>query len=299
MFSPNYSAHQAFIAPARTHCELWRLVAGFICASFLYILLNQLFFQSIYRLIGDNNTAGFLDMLLAGSTPIAMYVLLSSFGLMIIGVALPVKLLHHRSLRTLIGPRATVIAQFKTVLIILVLLQVAIMVLPPWDFGGELAPNMAPGKWLILLPLSLLAVLIQVSAEEIVFRGYVQQQLAARFRSPLIWMVLPSVMFAAGHYDPASAGENAWFIAAWAGIFGMLMADLTARSGSLGPAIAVHFVNNVTAILIVSLPDQLSGLALYLTPCSLSDVEATRAWLPVDFALMFVMWLAARLALRR
>ncbi|MFC6636344.1 CPBP family intramembrane glutamic endopeptidase [Sulfitobacter sediminilitoris] len=142
-------------------------------------------------------------------------------------------------------------------------------------------------------------VLVQVSAEEIVFRGYVQQQLAARFKSPMIWMVLPSVLFALGHYLPDTAGENALIIAIWAGVFGILMADLTARSGSLGPAIAVHFWNNVSAMLIVSLPDELSGLALYLSPFSMEDTEALQAWLPVDFAMMFVLWLAARVAIRR
>ena len=77
------------------------------------------------------------------------------------------------------------------------------------------------------------------------------------------------------------------------------MADLTARSGSLGPAIAVHFCNNVSAILVVSLPDDLSGLALYLTPFGMQDTDALAAWLPVDFAMMLVFWLAARLAIRR
>jgi membrane protease YdiL (CAAX protease family) len=150
-----------------------------------------------------------------------------------------------------------------------------------------------------MLPLSLFVVLIQVSAEEIVFRGYVQQQLAARFKSPLIWMVLPSVLFAFGHYLPDTAGENAVMIAVWAGVFGIMMADLTARSGTLGPAVAVHLWNNVSAILIISLPGDLSGLALYLAPFGMEDAAAMRAWLPVDFALMFVSWLAARLALRR
>ncbi len=47
------------------------------------------------------------------------------------------------------------------------------------------------------------------------------------------------------------------------------------------------------------MPDSLSGLALYLTPFDMSDGAEVRAWLPVDFAMMIVSWLAARLALRR
>lgn len=299
MGSFGYGAHSDFIAPAQASKQLWRLVAGFILAGFLYILLNQLLFQSVYRLMGDTSAVAFINDLLSGNTPFAMYMVLGSFGMMILGLAVPLKLLHQRGVSTLIGPRGVAFGQFKTVLAILLVLQLVIAILPPWDYGGDLVRNMDLGPWLLLLPFSLLAVLIQVSAEEIVFRGYLQQQLAARFRSPLVWMVVPSALFAAGHYQPEAMGDNALIITVWAGIFGMLMADLTARAGSLGPAIALHFVNNVFAILIVSLPDELSGLSLYLTPFSMDDTAALRAWLPVDFVLMFVMWLAARLALRR
>ena len=76
------------------------------------------------------------------------------------------------------------------------------------------------------------------------------------------------------------------------------MADLTARAGTLGPAIAVHLVNNASALIFVSLPDSLSGLSLYTVPYSMSDTEQLRAWLVVDFALMIVGWLAARVAIR-
>ena len=83
------------------------------------------------------------------------------------------------------------------------------------------------------------------------------------------------------------------------GLFGAAMADLTARAGNLGPAIAVHFVNNALALLVVALPDQLGGAALYLLPFGMSDVEVMRAWMPVDFVTTCLMWLVARLAIRR
>jgi membrane protease YdiL (CAAX protease family) len=228
-----------------------------------------------------------------------MYLLLFSFGTMAMAVGVTVRVVHRRSAGSLLGVPGRLWPSFRAVSLAMLALGAVLLVLPPWDMGGELTPNLPLGRWLLLLPLSLLAVLVQVSAEEIVFRGYVQQQLAARFRSPLIWMVLPSALFALGHYLPAEAGENALMVALWAGVFGILMADLTARSGSLGPAIAVHLWNNVSAILIISLPDDLSGLALYLTPFSMDDAAALRTWLPVDFALMLVSWLAARLAIRR
>ena len=295
---PDYSAHAAFVAPARKTSALWRFFLGLFVAVVAYVALNELYFQTVYGLAGSAAPSLHGD-LLKGATPQAMYLLLFSFGTMAMAVAVTVRIVHRRSAGSLFGLPGRLWPGFRAVSGAMLLLGVALAVLPPWDMGGELTPNLPLGRWLLLLPLSLLAVLVQVSAEEIVFRGYVQQQLAARFNAPLIWMVLPSVLFAAGHYLPAEAGENALMVALWAGFFGILMADLTARSGSLGPAIAVHLWNNVSAILIVSLPDDLSGLALYLTPFSMDDAAALRSWLPVDFALMLVSWLAARLAIRR
>ena len=295
---PNYSAHAAFVAPARSTSALWRFFLGLFVAVVAYVALNELYFQTIYGLAGSAAPSLHGD-LLKGATPQAMYLLLFSFGTMAMAVAVTVPIVHRRSAGSLLGLPRRLWPSFRAVSGAMLLLGVTLAVLPPWSMGGELAPNLPLSRWLLLLPLSLLAVLVQVSAEEIVFRGYVQQQLAARFNAPLIWMVLPSALFAAGHYLPAEAGENALMVALWAGVFGILMADLTARSGSLGPAIAVHLWNNVSAILIVSLPDDLSGLALYLTPFSMDDAAALRSWLPVDFALMLVSWLAARLAIRR
>lgn len=293
-----YAPHADFIAPARASAAFWRVVVGFLVASVLYILLSRFYFQVIFTLSGDNAYA-FYDTLLNGQTPLAMFLLLSSFIFMIAGVDGALRLLHQRPLQSTLGPRSVFMPQFVAVMKVLLLVGAVIFILPPWDVGQDYIANMPLGRWLMLLPLSLLAVLVQVSAEEIVFRGYLQQQLAARFKSPLIWMVVPSILFATGHYMPEEAGDNAWLIAAWAGIFGMLMADLTARAGSLAPAIAVHFVNNITAIVITSMPDSLSGLALYLMPFSMADEAMLRDWLPVDFAIMLVAWLAARLAIRR
>lgn len=294
---PDYSRQLLHTKVAEPRSELWRTVLGMIAMVALYIALALIFNQAISELTRYRPT--FSDELMSGSTPLAMYVLLASFGLISLSVFAVVRFLHKRGALTVFGPTMLAVPQFFRVLGMLVLLGIVLMVLPPYDMGGELVPNMAMGLWALLLPLSLLAVFVQVSAEEIFFRGYLQQQLAARFSSPWVWMVLPSTLFAIGHYQPSEAGGNALIIAIWAGLFGLLMADLTARAGSIGPALAVHFLNNVTALLITALPDSLGGLALWHTPFGMEDEAQLRAWLPVDFAMMIVSWLAARLALRR
>ena len=295
---PDYRPHEAFVAAAKERPSIWLFLVGLCAAATAFIALNRLFFDFLYSLTGENSQQIYEDIL-TGATPFGMYVTLFTFGLITLSLALVVRLLHRRPVRSLLGQGRPFLGQFTAVCVMLCILTVVLLVLPPWDVGESYVKNVALGYWVLLLPLSLLAVLVQSSAEEILFRGYIQQQLAARFRSPLIWMVVPSVLFALAHYMPAEAGENAIIVVIWAGIFGLLMADLTARSGTLGPAIALHFINNVSAILILSLPDNLSGLALYVTPFSLDNTEIMRAWMPVDFMLMLVFWLAARLAVRR
>ncbi|WP_298840490.1 CPBP family intramembrane glutamic endopeptidase [uncultured Roseobacter sp.] len=294
----DYRAHDALIEPVRPTAQLWRLVIGLILVAGVYLLCNQMFFQFLGTVLGPG-AVGFFTSLNGGTSPVSMLILLGTFGFMTLGVAVAVRVAHNRGITSVFGDFSRTRRQFLDVLIVLLVLNAAIFVLPPWGMGVDLAPNLGFSTWMLILPLSVGAVLVQVSAEEILFRGYIQQQLAARFRPRVVWLIVPSLLFGLGHYMPLQAGPNATLIALWAVMFGVLMADLTARSGTLGPAIAVHFVNNVAAILFVSLPDGLSGLSLYVTPFSMEDADTLRAWLPVDFALMFVSWLGARLALRR
>ena len=293
-----YQAHEMLVAPARNTAQVWRLVLGLVLLAGVYLQCNRILFRMLVTIQGEDAFT-FFNVVYAGETPFAMYILLFSFGFMTLGVVVALKVAHKRGVLPLFGNIPQALSQFRDVLTVLLLVNAAVFLLPPWGMGTPLVSNMSFTSWTLLLPISLLAIFVQVSAEEILFRGYIQQQLAARFASPLVWMAFPAVVFGMGHYVPTEAGSNATLIALWAVLFGILMADLTARAGTLGPAIAVHFVNNVTAILIISLPDDLSGLALYLTPFSISDVDALRAWLPVDFLFMIVSWLAARLAIRR
>jgi membrane protease YdiL (CAAX protease family) len=294
---PDYSARVLHTNAAKDGPEVWRLILGLIVMIGVYIAMALFYQQALAEI--SSIRPDFQNELVAGDTPLAMYALLLSFGMISIAVFIGVRLVHKRSGLSVFGPMILAVPQFFRVFGILIILSVTLAVLPPYGMGAPLVPNLEFGLWLVLLPLSLGVVFIQISAEEIFFRGYLQQQLAARFQSPLVWMVLPSVLFAMGHYQPAEAGENAVMIVVWAGVFGLLMADLTARSGTIGPALAVHFVNNVTALLITSLPDSLGGLALWHAPFGMEDTAELRAWMPVDFALMIVSWLAARLALRR
>lgn len=294
-FRARYQAQAELVRPLRAQAGLWRLAAGLLLVALVSFTGSAV----LYRAAAVLAPGPWLEGLSGGTNPAALLLLLGGFGFVSLGVAMAVRLLQGRSLLSVTGPPRQLLRQFGLTATALLVLSAALVALPPYGMGAPLEPNLPLMRWLVLLPLSLAGVLIQVSAEEILFRGYVQQTLAARFRQRWVWLCVPSVLFAAGHYLPAEAGGNAVPVALWAGLFGLLMADLTARAGTVGPAIAVHFFNNAAALLIAASPTSLHGLALYLMPYGLSDTEALRPWLAVDAVLMLVSWLAARLAIRR
>ncbi|SLN35707.1 CAAX amino terminal protease self-immunity [Pseudoruegeria aquimaris] len=289
-----YHPHDAFVAPARAKPALWRLILGIAGAGAFYMIAGSALFAAFAILEGPVGPR--MDGFIPG-TPLITFGLLLGFGFMIVGAWLAARLLHGRGFGTLIGPVDLFGTTFRKALIAIVLVEIAIFALPPY-----LMPDLEPGlplpQWVILLPFSMGALFLQVVAEEIFFRGYVQQQLAARFASPLVWMVLPSALFAFGHYDPANTGDNALMIVAWSFAFGLVAADLTARTGSIGAATALHFANNAFGILLVSPPGPLSGLSLYTLPFTLADLPAGDPLILIDLGLILCGWLAIRLALK-
>lgn len=293
----SYFEHQKFYAAALDRCEIWRTALGGVLIATVFVMLNAGYFAVIASALPGGNANPFFDDIAQGDTPHGLTVLLVTFGFLTTAVGVVVRTLHRRGLRTLVGLPHQAARDFLRVLagfapfyggVVLLLLLTGPSVsmgLPIWD-------------WLMFLPLSLALLFVQVSAEEIAFRGYLQQQLAARFSNPVLWSGAPALLFAALHYD-VEAGANAGWIAAWAGLFALAAADLTARSGNLGAATALHFANNFVGMLIISMPGSLSGLSMLQYSFSVEDTQQIARMLPVDLAVLGVSWLLARVILRR
>lgn len=294
---PAYTAHNAFAAPAARRSEFWRLFPGvaIIVAGYfgLLVVLGAYLTQTYGPLIAS----ALIQRMARGDTPGGMLLLLWTFAGLAAGAIAAVRIVHRRSASTLFGPAPRrVLADFRAVALPVVALHLALL---PLTLGSvDAKPGLTFGAFLGYLPFALPGLLIQTGAEELVFRGYLQQQLAARFAHPAIWMGVPSALFALGHYLPAEYGPNAWAVALWAGAFGLFAADLTARTGSLGAALGLHFANNVSAILLVGVADDLDGLALWSVSMDLSDPGVAGPALAVDFVVMLISWLLARLVLR-
>ncbi len=293
-----YDPYQPLIAAARPTASLRMLIAGVILTVLISWALNYLLWSIAFALLPANLGNALAAAVDATQTPGGVILNLFFFALLSAALAITLRILHQRNLMSLMGSFEQTVHQFRRASLALIALFIALTFLP-MPANTTPAPHLPLGIWLGFLPLTLLGLLIQTSAEELVFRGYIQSLLAARFPHPLIWIGVPSLLFGLLHHDPDLPALNAAVVVLWATLFGIAAADLTARSGTLGPAIALHMVNNFSAIAVAAPEGAFDGLALYTFPFSLSSTDALIVWAPVDLMVLFCSWLAVRLALRR
>ena len=282
-------AFEAYIAPARAKPQFWRLLVGVLLFFAIYIGcgIGLVEFTSAFGLVGATDADWNLN------TRPSMIEGLFEFAGGILGVWAAVKLLHGRSLTTLLGPSG-VRRNFLMAAGVVFTFQATWMLASSLYFG--VVPNQPLSIVLLFLPLGTILLLIQTGAEEFLFRGYLMQQLAARFRSPVIWMVLPSVVFGLIHYDPETMGHMVWYVIVVTTISGLIWADLTRITGNIGAAWGWHFMNNFLLLNFVTLPDDMTAFAWKLTPFGMADMTAF-AVLP-DIAMSIVIWVILRRILR-
>ncbi|EAQ03740.1 CAAX amino terminal protease family protein [Pseudooceanicola batsensis HTCC2597] len=287
-----YDGQQNLSDRARPSAEIWRTVMGTALIVALSFVMMTLWIMIQGALSDRYGIAAFQP----GATPTGLIWTLSTFLCPLLAMALVMHGAHRRSLWSLFGPADMLRRQFPRILGVQTLVVALALLLPAPD-GLRVEQHLALARWLSWLPLALLMLAVQVAAEEVVFRGYLQSQLAARFRSPLIWIVMPAALFAVLHLDPTADG-NRWPIVGVTFLFALAAGDLTARAGTLAPALALHFVNNFASLMVVGAAGQMEGMALYVFPVDMSD-PALRPSFVLEALLILIAWLAARIVLRR
>ena len=301
--SDPYAAHRAFIRPAMQTPELWRVLVMVVAFEIVFTLSPSIFAMLLPT---DAVVAAFYE----GTTAFGTLAQFFSFGVALVGFLILLSAIHGRGLWSLVGPvhaaKRDLIRAGTAVAIWLFVLEI----LPPWINPADLAEVRNLGAWALLVPVALLALLIQVGTEELVFRGYLQQQLACFSQSRWLWMGVPSVLFGAVHFWNGHGAAQGVIWAVWATVLGLSCADLTARTGNLGAAIGLHLANNAFVLLIVGVQGwPSSGVALFLYPYEdpalysqgIDALFTLGAGIQLVSLLLAaaIMWLAARIALRR
>jgi membrane protease YdiL (CAAX protease family) len=287
---------RAFVAPARPRAEIWRTLAGTVLIAGLYALSLALALGAAVALAGRERTFAFAARLAEPATPAGTLALLATFLGMALAPMAVARLLHRRPVRSLFGRAPRVLRDFARAGIAVGALYAVAIAL--WSLVYDATPSLRPEMWLALLPLTVVGLLLQTGAEELVFRGYLLQQVAARFRGRLVALVVPAALFGIVHYAPQMTGPNAWIVVAGATLFGLFAADLTMATGNIGAAWGFHFVNNFVAIAVLATDGTITGLALYLTPYAVDAEGAARLAFLGDLAMLTLAWGLCRLAVR-
>lgn len=261
-FTIYFKNKAAFIAPARLRQEFWRVAITLVLAFILYLLLQILifYFSKIYLTKDDIFQIGNQGEM---SSPKSMIFMLSTFIAWFGAVWISVAVVHRRGLQSLFG--YGLVKLLRNFCIAFALLLIVYSILGIFTSSpSPLIKNLDPSEWIKWVPIAIPLILIQISAEEILFRGYIQQQLAIRFNSFWIWMVLPAIIFGLLHYQnfDTQLGNYSFLAIADIIILALFLSDITMRTGNLGAALGIHFANNI-GMLFVTMETSMSGLALY------------------------------------
>lgn len=281
---------QSYIEPALHRAQIWRLAIGIVVVLVFWILgTAAVFFLSAVFLTssGDGNGGILtsLDSIATGRLPESVLIMLATFSGIWVGLFLVTRFLHKRPFRTLFSPDRRLDARqlLKGLVFGAVFagISMGIAVL----LAGDLRPGLAVDRWLILfLPLVAL-VIVQATAEELIFRGYLAQQLAARFSYWPIWAVLPSFLFGLLHYAPHLPDGGGFYYVAVTTLAGLMFCALVWRSGSLWAAVGVHVTINVVNLSAIGMNSIISGTQLFvaeenaLIPLMRVDLVITAAML--------------------
>ncbi len=300
---PDYAAHKEFIQPAMARTEIWRLAT-------MMVAFEVAFFASPWFMMMLMPGEAAQNAYYEGLTAFGTLAQFATFSITTIIFVFVLRRVHERGFWSMVGPVDAAVVDLVRVGWVVGLVLLTIEILPPWYPLSEVAEMRSLLRWILLLPLAFVVLLIQVGTEELYFRGYLQQQFACLSRSRLIWMGAPSALFGLAHYFNGIGHADGIYWALWATALGFACADLTARTGNIGAAIGLHLANNAFALLLYGMENwPSSGLALFLFPYDdpyqydygLDALAAPEMIFPflVNLATVWIMWIAARVAIRR
>lgn len=245
---------------ARLIAGLLVVVACWAATTFAIITIGLIFFSMHSMDAGESDlVTEFL------ATPAGLAAMLLTFSGIWIGLWLAMRFIHREPVAALFGAgrrlsRSGFARGFAAVILTSLLSELLVYLIYPEIGRGSISP----ASWLLfLLPVTLL-IFVQTSAEEVLFRGYLMRGLAARFSSPLVWFLLPVIVFTALHWgaSPNPAVHLAGVLTI--GAFALVLAATVWLTGNLGAAFGAHLANNLFGFTLISHQDGYGALALFM-----------------------------------
>lgn len=218
--------------------------------------------------------------------------LLVNFGFLIVwlfAVWLALAVVHRRPLRTALtgAPRfrwTHLLASFA----VLLALQMTALAAQALIWPDELEYRLNPDRFLRMLPWVAAMLVLQVTAEELVFRGYLLQGLRLLLPAWTTGLVV-AALFALAHGLNPEAESDYMFLVIYFMISGYLT-FLAFYANGLEVALGVHLANNTMALLVVG--NELSNFPTTTiwwapTPGLLETLVGGAVIFPLHFWLLF------------
>jgi membrane protease YdiL (CAAX protease family) len=273
------NAFERWIEPAVPPARAWRFALGVIVGLIAWLAVGYAtpwIYYYGWIILGDETTWDFwqeMSALEIGSTHLAVVVLLVSSAGFWVAAWLATKL-HRQPFWSLVSPARRIRWRWFGIGVSLSMMELSM----GWALSLALPSDALPARfnqpdmamWAVfVLPIVALT-FVQASGEELFFRGYLAQRLAARFRGPLVWGLLPSLVFGCLHYFGGVTLEHSIYYMVSTTIFGVTASVTVWRTGDLSAAIGYHFATNVTAFLLIGSDVMFVGTPIWLV--SVHDV---------------------------
>lgn len=263
-------AFDAYVEPARASAGFFRTIAGVVLIIVGWLLSTTIVMggfvvSQIMAGMEVPEALASIETDLESGTPASIVRMLATFVGIWPAAWAVLRILHGRPFGTLFAPEGRIRwDEFGIGLLLALGLFVASTLVGTLLVGMPERSALSLADWAMwLVPLAVV-VFIQASGEELIFRGYLFQQLTARWRSPVLAGVLTSILFGLAHFTPGnSAIMNVVYVAATL-VFGLIAALLVWRTGSLAAAMGIHVGNNFGALTLTGLDGGPVGSQLFV-----------------------------------
>ena len=286
----------AFIQVAqRGKNDAWRYFLGSALILFTFIFPGSLISVGLLIAYVKSDGNPETDLLppanVVGVSPLTQYIFFNlSFLLFLLGIYWAVRFLHGRSLLSLITPAARIswkrIGQGFSVFFMLKVIE---MGMSYWLSPSDFTLNFQAREFFVFLGWVALLTPMQITAEELFFRGYLLQGIGSKLGK---WMCifLPSLLFTALHGANTEVItqpnlEGTLSLLGYYFIVGAFLAWLTVKDKTIELALGVHAANNIATFVLVTSPNSsIPSPAVF----SVADTQASFISLFFTAILLFV-----------
>jgi len=252
--------------------SVWRYIVGTLSILFIWLIIGGV--ATAILLIGIGIFQGVplldlpqlvLDPSLLGYIPYYL-VLNAGFLFFFFGIWLAVRLIHGRSLRSLVTQRSSVSWRRMGVGFIVWALLLGVGTLVEYLVSPETFTITFDAS--IFIPFAVLAILItpmQTTAEELFFRGYLVQAGSLISRNWFFLSIWSGVLFALPHITNPEVAKNMGVVLLTFFVLGAFLTWISLKDGTIELAIGVHAANNLMAGLLVTFPESVLPSPAILT----------------------------------